>query len=342
MNNLIILTDYKGRFGSKSKDVPYRSGYDKNKLEIAFKEFGIKVKFVSFEDIVFDRKLWENQYVLYTSSEEKNFEYKSYIEDVILALECLGAICLPSYKHLRANNNKVFMELFNQINFPNNLFKAHVFGTHEELIRAFEQQRLKLPLVLKKSAGAKSKGVFLVKTKEELVSFSKKIQNTFSIKSFIEELVRKYKHPNYKVVSQYQEKIVAQPFVPNLKNDWKVLIYGSEYYVLNRGIKNNDFRASGSGHNYKAGSESEIPDQVLDFCKHIFTKLNIPNLSVDVAYDGKEVFLIEFQSLYFGTSTIMMSKDYFVFEEEQWKIKKVQKNLEEIFVSSVCKYLEKS
>lgn len=50
-----------------------------------------------------------NTSILNTSSEDNGYHYKDYIEDIILGLYLQGAILLPEYKYLRANNNKVYM-----------------------------------------------------------------------------------------------------------------------------------------------------------------------------------------------------------------------------------------
>jgi glutathione synthase/RimK-type ligase-like ATP-grasp enzyme len=340
MIEIIILTDYKGRFGSKSNDIPYRSGFNKKKIAEEFYKNNFKVTYISFHDIVWDKAKWMNKYVIYTSSEEKGLEYKSFIEDVILGLENFGAICLPNFLHLKANNNKVFMEIFAQSIHENLNLKSLVFGSIEETLNAYKNKIYKFPVVVKKAAGAKSRGVYLVKNEKELIQAIKKAQNTFSFKSYLYELLRARKHKGYQVESQYQNKIVIQPFIENLKNDWKVLIFSKDYYVLNRGIKKNDFRASGSGYNYKAGSSSEIPHEVLDYCKSFFEAFDIPNMSIDVAYDGEKCYIIEFQSLYFGTSTILMSDDFYSFEEGKWVIKPIEKDIEKIYANSIVNYLK--
>lgn len=340
MNEIIILTDYKNRFGSKAGDFPYRSGFDKQKLSKYFEEYDYKIKFINLSEVEWLKSLWHKKIVLYTSSEEKDFKYKQYIEDIILGLENLGAICLPNFLHLKANNNKVFMEIFAQSVHENLNLKSFVFGSKEETLKAYNNKIYTFPVVVKKAAGAKSRGVFLVKNINELISALKKTQNTFSFKSYLYELFRSRKHKGYQVESQYQNKIVIQPFIENLKNDWKVLVFGKDYYVLNRGIKKNDFRASGSGFNYKAGSSSEIPHEVLDYCKSFFEAFDVPNMSIDVAFDGKKSYIIEFQSLYFGTSTILMSNDYFTYKNKKWEIKPIEKDIEKIYVNSIVNYLK--
>ena len=67
-------------------------------------------------------------------------------------------------------------------------------------------------------------------------------------------------------------------------------------------VRDNDFRASGS---HKFIFKEDIPDGILDFAKLIFDILNVPNLSIDVAFDGNKFHLLEFQAIYYGITTIV-------------------------------------
>ena len=135
MQNIYLLSDYKGVFGSKHSAFPYRSGMDRELLRKYFEDKGYTAKFLSFCDVDPANTSFKGQYVLYTSSEDKDYHYKSYIEDICYALQLQGAIVIPEYKYLRANNNKVFMELLRDLcdlQVIKNL-KARHFGTLEEL-----------------------------------------------------------------------------------------------------------------------------------------------------------------------------------------------------------------
>ena len=117
------------------------------------------------------------------------------------------------------------------------------------------------------------------------------------------DYLRAKRWPGYRRESCYQGRFIAQPFISGLDGDWKVLVYGDQYYVLKRHVRPGDFRASGSGMDYRAGLDSGIPDEVLSFVEKVYHLLDIPHLSADVAFDGKRPYLIEFQAVYFGTAT---------------------------------------
>ena len=168
MKKIYLLTDYQGRFGSKHNDIPYRSGMDKEKLEGYFKEGGYEAVFMNFSKVDLNDDDWKGRIVLYTSSEDPGYHYKSYIEDIVYGLELAGARVIPAFKYLRANNNKVFMETLREllIHDTRNGLKTGKIGCMEELDPGDE--KIIWPVVIKSSAGASGKGVFLANSANEL------------------------------------------------------------------------------------------------------------------------------------------------------------------------------
>ena len=343
MQEIILLTDYKNVFGSKWKSSPYRSGYDQQLLQKYFHKYGYKIRFLPLAEVELSPESWKGKTVLYTSSEETGLQYKGFVEDVILGLTNYGAKVIPDYNLLRANNNKVFMEMLRKDYFLDEVsgITSQVFGTFEEFENALANDKIKIPCVVKQFGGTMSRGVSLAKNKDDLIKMVKEVSRSKNIKKEIREILRYRKHTGYRKESRYENKFIIQSFVPGLKNDWKILIYGDQYYILKRNIKENDFRASGSGLNYQTGSEAEFPVHMLDFVKDIFDKLNTPQLSLDFGYDGKRGYVFEFQAIYFGTSTQYKSKDYYTLENYQWVVKPKEFDQEEAYVWSIVSYLDK-
>ena len=341
MKKIIALIDYKYRFGSKWKSQPYRSGYDKDLLKKYFGKNGYEIEFVEIRHIDLKNFNWKKQIVIYTSSEEVGYNYKSFIEDIVLELERLGAILLPGFDFLRANNNKVFMEILRDRVLGHKLSgnKSRYYGAIEELYSDIEEDKIKYPIVIKEAEGAMSKGVFLAKTKSELIKYAKRISRTPHYKEEIKDKIRKRRHKGYKPESLYQAKFITQDFIPNLANDWKILIYGNHYYILKRGIKGNDFRASGSHYKYKAGSKSEFPIHKLDEVRQMFELLNTPHLSLDYAFDGTRGYVHEIQGIYFGTSTLELCEDYYIHDGNKWIVEGQQLDREGEYVHSIIHYL---
>lgn len=336
MRRIFILTDYKGYFGSKFTAKPYNSGMDKKLLEKYFSDYGFQVKYIAFSDLNFREMDFKDQYVLYTSSEDIGYHYKDYIEDVVLALDLQGAKIIPQYKYLRANNNKVFMEILRDFfdGREGGYIKTHHFGTIEELKNRIDE--FQYPVVIKSPTGAMSSGVFLADNINQLTKIAKKVSRTKNYYRELWDLGRSIKHKGYKKESKHRKKFIVQNFVSELNNDWKILIYGDKYYILYRGVRKNDFRASGSGKFY---FNKKLPNGILDYAEHIFRYFNVPNLSIDVGYHNGEFFLIEFQMIYFGTTTIEKSPFYYKKENSKWTLHNKMSELEKTYVDSIVKYI---
>lgn len=341
--NIFCLTDYKDIFGSKFDAVPYRSGYDKDLLTQLFSKHNLNAVFLNASQVNIFTNNWKDKLVLYTSSEEYNLYYKSFIEDIVFGLKEAGAILIPEAVFLRANNNKVFMEIASQAKLPKHLqtLPGMYFGSYTELEQAVKESTFKYPCVLKASAGAKSRGVHLAKSEVELLRKAKKISNTFSFKIQFKEYIRTKLHKGYIPETAYQGKFIIQPFVAGLKNDWKILIYGEKYFILKRSVRLNDFRASGSGIDYKSGSASEFPMEMLNFVREYFLAMDVPNLSIDFGYDGEKGYVFEYQAIHYGTYTQQKSKDYYEFIGNKWELKESQMSNEEVYVCSIAEYLKR-
>ena len=337
-NKIILLADYKGIFGSKQISPIYRGGMDIALLLKLFNERGYSAEAKYIYEIDTNELLDEDSIVLYTSSEDNNGLYKSFIEDVIYHLEEQGVIVLPRYAYLKAHNNKVAME---QLRLRSNIpevqtINSKVFGTLEELKKC--ATKLNYPVVIKNHAGAMSRGVERADSHDELIKIAKKTSKSLSCMHDIKELLRKVKYRSkYIRESFYRNKFVVQNFIENLNNDWKVLVYSDKCFVLYRGNRKNDFRASGSG---DFEFKKELPEGLLNYAYIIKNKFNVPHISLDIGYDGERFHLLEFQFIYFGTTTIEKAPFYFVYQNKKWNIIEEKVNLEKIYVESIVEFLK--
>ncbi len=342
MEKIFILTDYKNIFGSKHNATPYRSGMDKDLLKKYFEESNFEVNFLEFSEIDFRKMNFKDKYVLYTSSEDIGYHYKDYIEDIILGLHLQGAILIPEYKYLRANSNKVFMEILrDQMNLDSiKNIKSHHFGTIEELNNRIDE--FTFPVVIKSAAGAMSSGVRLAHNKKELIKIAKRLSRTKYLYDELWDYGRSIKHKGYIRESKYRKKFIIQDFTPGLKNDWKILVFGDRYYIFLRPSRKNDFRASGSGADkYIYGKNFFIPDGIFDFAKSVFEKIKAPFLSIDIGYNEKDFYLFEFQVIYFGTVGHERSSCYYVNENSSWIEKKNALDIEKVYVDSIVKFINR-
>ncbi|NCC74445.1 MAG: hypothetical protein EOM06_13770 [Sphingobacteriia bacterium] len=335
--NILILTDYKGFFGSKQYSPVYRGGMDLNKIVSFFKANGIDARIVSLSEIDPERLGIDQPFVIYTSSEDHDARYKSYIEDIIFDLEQRGLVAIPSYTFLKAHNNKVAMEMLRaRTNFPEiQTIRSRAFGTLEELKQASGE--LEYPVVVKTHAGAMSRGVAKADNAEELISQAAKFSRSYSLQHDLKELLRKVKYrDSYTKESFHRSKFVVQNLIEGLKNDWKVLVYGKRCFALRRDNRDNDFRASGSG---KFHFSKDLPAGMLDFALSIRKHFNVPHISLDIGFDGVRFHLIEFQFINFGTTTIEKSPFYFSNTTSGWEIIEFKSDLELVYAESILDFI---
>ena len=148
-----------------------------------------------------------------------------------------------------------------------------------------------------------------------------------------------YKYRGYIKESQYRKKFIIQNFVPNLTYDWKVLIFDNKYYVLKRSTRKNDFRSSGSGIRQY---DERPPSLLLDFAEKIINAFNVPNISIDIAFDGNIFYMFEVQFVYFGSFTIDFSQNYFQRIDNNWILKNSKSVLEEEYAKSIVSFIKKN
>lgn len=339
MVEIHLITDYQGRFGTKYTAVPYRSGMNKELLKSKFFTYGLEAIFVKASEVQNIDGQIKGRIFLYTSSEDRNHHYKSFIEDVVLSLECRSAVIVPAYRFLRAHNNKVLVELLRKEwgKAVGDNLKSNCYGCIEDLVKS--DGLMKFPVVVKKPEGYKSREVYLVRSREELHHKALKISKSMNYKDWIKDWLREFIHKGFIMESQHRKKLVIQEFIPGLENDWKVLVFGDKYYPLLRKTRKNDFRASGSG---LLSFPRELPDGLLDLTESIVKYFNVPQLSADVGFDGNSFYIFELQFVYFGTYTIEHSQFYFTKENGMWLIKEELSVLEEEYAASISSYLRRN
>ena len=356
MAKLLILYNDDGFFaGSLKTNDPVRS-MNLLKLKQYFEKKGHIAEVHCYSEITFPSK-YCGWYVMYASSEDAGLFYKDYLEDILLRLIVDGAVLLPSFDFFRAHHNKAYMELlrtgFTSSTDEGSLdsIKTQVFGGYDAFIKNMDFEHTAYPLVVKSSAGSGSSGVILAKNEQELIAAVKRVskrsyrdlQHTFyKAKGFqlLKNFYRKLTKTLPVVYHQISGKFIIQTFVPELGNDFKVLVFGDKFYVLRRNNRDGDFRASGSG---KFTFPSEIDEicAVLSFAKFAYETIDMPLASLDIGFDGKKCNLIEFQCLNFGPYTLQFSEWYFIQTEAGWEKVVTESELEQEYVNAIDLYLKR-
>lgn len=247
---------------------------------------------------------------------------------------------IPRYDIFKAHENKGYQELIKKELGINSLTSMY-FGNLEGLEK-YKKNLISYPFILKEVTGAGSTSVFKIEDynalKQKVLKLNKPHKYVKHIvKKIVKKMIFKKRYSSrYYAEDQFTGQVLIQEFMKDLTEDWKVLIFGDKFYVLNRKVRDNDFRASGSGEL----SFIDPPKEVLDYAKDIYLKLDVPYLSLDIGFDGDKSNLIEFQGTHFGPYTLVNSKAYYKYQNRQWvKVKNVS-ILEEEYVKSTINYVE--
>ncbi|MEG2127398.1 MAG: hypothetical protein RRY72_08040 [Bacteroides sp.] len=337
VNQLLLLTDYKGAFYSSTRNVESLCTMNVSVLVQYFESLGYVVETTSYAKIDMSRD-YRKTVVLYTSSEDYGLYYRSYIEDVVLALKEKGARLIPDYPYFRAHHNKVFMEMLRDILLPDHdRLLIGTFGAYEEMLQA------KIPegkYVLKKAAGAGSSGVLKSENNAELRKCARKLSRNPSIVALLKEWKHRVLYgKKYYRTSRHCQKFVVQRYVEELSGDFKVLKYGSRFYTVYRENRKNDFRASGSGRLTFEFPAGVCCDSLLDFARGISDNIHTPLLSMDIAFDGDRFYLIEFQCMHFGPYAAECSDHYYEYENEEWVQHDEPCDLERVFCDAIHSFI---
>jgi len=334
-NEIVLITDYRNTFYSSKKNEKLLCSMDISEIEKAFERNGFRLKVLQFSDVDFSSD-WANKFVIYQSAEDPGLHYRSYVEDVVMGLGLLGACMIPSFPFLRAHNNKSFFEIFRKTLLSNDIdnLKTSIFGTYEDFLKC----EVSYPAVIKTSSGAGSSGVQLASSRQEADRIVKKITFSGYDIDFAKELLRRVLTPGRVPHSVHRNKFIIQEFIPGLDHDFRVQFYGPRAFVMRRGVRANDFRASGSG---KFGWPEELPEGLLDFGWKVARAFDVPHVSMDLAVQGSQFYLIEAQFLQFGTSAVERAQHHWEREGQGWHKTTGPSVLESVFADGIIWYLNK-
>lgn len=300
-----------------------------------FEKQNYQVRIKKFSEIDFLNTKYENFLVLYHSTEDPGLLYKDYIEDILLGLQLQGAVLIPKFEYFRAHHNKVFMEILRPTLDKSKDLQSLFFGTLEELLEC--KNKFIFPLVLKSSAGARSKGVFLLKNLSELILVAKRTMRSLAFenaKMFVKSILKNKKSLYF---SNHRRKIILQKYIPGLSGDFKVLIYWDKYYIVERKNRTNDFRASGSG---ILSFPNEINEELLQYSMNIFKIAKVPYMGLDIAIKDGKFYLLEFQFVGMGNYALEKSDFYFAKDNEKWDKVYKKSVLENEIVRSLDRFIK--
>jgi len=342
-NKLVILTCRDKFFGQTRK--PWTS-MDVPKMIEILQENGFEVEQYDFHEVYNKRIDIKGQTIFYSFSQKEN--YRQYIKDIVYGLSKHNQI-IPSYDLLKCHENKGYQEIFKRELGLNGLSAGYYSSLKEVDFSA-----ISYPIVLKTSIGSNGKGVFLLKNNDGFKKIIHNLEENFSLPTRLDFFRRRYfrkkkfaEYPEYsdqKDLVEYKEYLkveknfVLQEFVPRLSFDYRVLIAHDRYYVMRRSVKKGDFRASGS----KLFKFSTVPDaELLEFSRSVYGKFQTPFLSIDVLFNGKEYFMVEYQALHFGMNVVSKSKGFFICNQDnEWVFEEEKPIIPRFFAQTIISYIK--
>ncbi len=235
-----------------------------------------------------------------------------FARQLIYSLERMGKKVFPNSNTCWHFDDKLGQKyLLEAIGAP--IVPTYVFYERTEAMQWAENTNY--PKVFKLRSGAGSSNVSLVENKEkafELIdtAFGKGFSPVPDIHSDLKTKLRKIKSVSIfwkkalnmsKLIEKKQirksffssEKGYAyfQNFIPNNDHDIRIVIIGEKAFAIKRMVRENDFRASGSG--LIIHDQAHIPIDCVKSAFSLANKLNTQSVAVDYVFSENKIMLIE-------------------------------------------------
>ena len=331
MKKIFLLTN--------SKYIIPQRRYERESLNLdvmreVFLKNGFFVESLTFHEFVNSSTIdIKDNYFFYASSQFP--PYKEYIQDILLFIERSGGILVPHFHSFVCHENKMLQELEKRrlnISSP----KSYFVGTYEEGISYLKNAIF--PMVGKRSKGFGGKSVVKINNFAQGQRFLKhNLSEGISLNfEYMKWLYKKIRFK--KLYPKYHGKVILQEMVQGLDHDWKILVFGNQCYALKRFVKNNDFRASGSG---KFDYDAVPSDNILNFALEVTRRLNLPFASLDIIEKNGQCILVEYQSVHFGLLTALQAKKLYEFNISQniWHQKAVEQEVDTLFAEAIVNFI---
>lgn len=250
-----------------------------------------------------------------------------FAKELLYSLETAGKLVYPDTKTTWFFDDKLGQKyLLEAINLP--LVPTFVFFSKKEALGWISNAEW--PLVFKLRSGAGSRNVKLIKNKRQakriiVKAFGKGLRQYDAYggirerfrgyrlgKSSFKEVIKSILHIIYPIQlekSKGREKgyVYFQKFIPDCKYDIRVQLVGEKMWAMIRPVRENDFRASGSG---KIDSDPQkIPVEARKLSLDVVRRLKLQSAAIDLL-PSKGGFLITEISYAFGIGPEDMEVGY--------------------------------
>lgn len=248
-----------------------------------------------------------------------------FAKQLLYSIEQSGKIVFPDFNSGWHFDDKLGQKyLFEALNLP--LIPSYVF--YDKKVAKEWVKKTSYPKVWKLRGGAGSSNVKLVKSKKEAlklinIAFKKRgfsqyngldslkdkwnkfINKTGSIKDVIKGTVRLFYPPYYsKVMGREIGYIYFQDFVPDLEYDYRTKVVDGRCWGYKRLVRDNDFRASGSGSDYYKYGKNVVPIDIIERSQQIAQELNMLSVAFDFVVNSEEKKLLIEASCFYGDNKL--------------------------------------
>lgn len=235
-----------------------------------------------------------------------------FAKQLLFALQMSGKKVFPDFNTTWHFDDKVGQKyLLEGIGAP--LVPSYVFYTKKEALKWVEDNEF--PKVFKLRGGAGASNVELVRNKVEAKRLINKAFgrgfSQFNRIGYFEERFNKWRNgkdtllgvckgfgrliisTNFaKMHSAEKGYVYFQDFIPNNEFDIRVIVIGDHRaFAIKRNVRNNDFRASGSGNIFYA--KSEIDERCVSIAFNMAKKLESQSVGFDFVFDRNIPLIVE-------------------------------------------------
>lgn len=242
---------------------------------------------------------------------------RSYVEDVILALELAGARPVPPYRFLRAQANRVFLDLMEPLAGPlaAQVLPGRAFGTLADLARS-DYREWAYPKLLRRVDDSAADGQRLIRSADDLLGAAARLSFRGSAGAALRRLATRTLRPDNLPEGTYNRKLLVEDVLPGLDHDYRVLVFADRYYPLRRGLRPGASRADGSDW---VEYPSVPPVAVLDLARKLRRALGVPMAAFDIAPAAAGPLLTEAEFVGFDTRALDGAQGFFRREGDSWR-----------------------
>jgi glutathione synthase/RimK-type ligase-like ATP-grasp enzyme len=232
-----------------------------------------------------------------------------FAKELLYSVQSSGKKVFPDFNTVWHFDDKVGQKYFLEM-MKAPLVPCYVFYSQEEAIKWV--QLTSFPKVMKLRGGAGSVNVKLVKNKKRAIKLIKiafgegfnhdsllNLKELFrifklgksSFFSLYKGFIRLFISTEFSKVNQKERGyIYFQNFVPDNDSDTRIIVIGEKAFAIKRLVRNNDFRASGSG--FILYSKYEIDKRCLMIAFELSKKMKSQCIAYDFIFDENKMPLI--------------------------------------------------